>query len=79
MVSLEEDNLFNSTSSSIDTEAALPGFLYKSSPLSGLPDSLEERMLMIQLPYVLQTSVKVPVSQVYYAQSQLQFFRFSDE
>lgn len=79
MVSLEEDNILNPTSSSTDTEAVPPRLLYKSSPLSGLPDSLEERTFMSQLPYMLQTSGKSSVGQVYYAQSQLLFFRFSDE
>lgn len=65
-MSLAEDN-FNFTGFSIAT--APPRLFYKSSPISNLPNSLEERIPVNQLPYLLQTSSKVLVGQVYYAQS----------
>lgn len=63
MVFLEEDNLFNSTSFWIVTEA-VPRPLYKSSPVSSFPYSLEERIPVNQLTYLLQTSSRVIVDQV---------------
>lgn len=77
MVSLEEDNRFNFIGSWIAT--APRRLLYQSSPISNLPDSLEERIPMNQLPYLLQTSNQVLVGQVYYAQSWRPFFRPSDD